>query len=527
MTRAWLIAAVFFVAGCKKPSAPPSAPDADWLAGRAVTRGAPKNGGTLTVRLAIEPAGLTRLHDAFAEGTMTRITVGPIYQTLGGGLSSASESSVDHLTTRVTLRDGVTFHDGTPFTSADVKATLETILDEKNATSVLRSSLETLASVEAPDGRTVVLRWSRPYVFAEETLLNAVPIMPAHALMGDWDTLPIHRAPIGTGPYRFEKWEPGVALTYVKADARAHVQRIVFRFVKDETAAQTSWERGDFDVMTKISPAAWRAMEKQPWAWQQYQPVRFAENTYAWLGFNQRLPMFRDAKTRRALALLYPAQLVAKHVTLELEAQTTCPYYPPSKSCDASVTPLPFDPVQAQQLLSEAGWKRVDGVLQREGTKFTFAFLVPAQSVRMAKVLPLYLDTLKAAGIDARIETVDVSAYMSRVRPHDFEAIALSWASPTEQQDNFQNFHSSQAEVGSNFVGYVSPEVDALLEKIRVTWNVAERQALERQVHRLVYDEQAYLFLTRPPTLDAFKRGVQNVQPSLAWYDLASLWVEP
>ena len=71
--------------------------------------------------------------------------------------------------------------------------------------------------------------WQR---HARHTLLAALPVMPAHALQGDFDTLPIHRAPIGTGPFRFEKWEPGLSLSLVRADGRAHLDRVVFRFLR-------------------------------------------------------------------------------------------------------------------------------------------------------------------------------------------------------------------------------------------------------------------------------------------------------
>ena len=79
-------------------------------------------------------------------------------------------------------------------------------------------------------------------------------------------------------------------------------------------------------------------------------------------------------------------------------------------------------------------------MLDKEGARFSVAFLAAAQSPKMTRLLPLYLDTLKQAGIDARIETVDVSGYMSRVRAHDFDAMALSWSSADSVQDNFQIF---------------------------------------------------------------------------------------
>ncbi len=493
----------------------------------------------LTVRLPLEPVGLTRLHDRFNEGTMTRITVGPIYETLARVregqlhplLATSWRESDDHLSLSITLRSGVTFHDGKPFTSADVKATLDLVFDQKNATTAFRGNLETLERVETPDAQTVLIHWKRPYFLATWTLLGALPVLPAHALEGEFDTLPLHRAPLGTGPFRFVEWDAGSSLTYARHDAywgkAAHLAQVRFRFVKDDTAAMAAWERGEFDVMTRISAAAWRASESNPKLWADYQRVFFAENTYVWLGFNQRKPLFADARVRKALGLLFPMEVVARSVDLGLEPRTTCPYFPESKSCDPEVEPLPFDPAAAKSLLRQAGFadSDADGVLDREGVKLSVAFLAAAQSPKMAKLLPLYLDTLKQAGIEARIETVDVSGYMSRVRAHDFEAMALSWSSADSVQDNFQIFHSSQAAEGSNYVGYSNPKVDALLTTIRAEFDPEKRNALERRVHRLVYEDQATVFLGRRPTLDAFKRKVRGLEPSLGWYDLSAVWI--
>ena len=81
------------------------------------------------------------------------------------------------------------------------------------------------------------------------------------------------------------------------------------------------------------------------------------------------------------------------------------------------------------------------------------------------------------------------------------------------------------ASEGSNYVGYSNPEVDQLLTDIRAEYDPVKRAALERRVHRLVYDDQAYLFLGRRPALDAFKRKVRGLQPSLGWYDLSTVWI--
>ncbi|MFZ5445631.1 MAG: ABC transporter substrate-binding protein [Myxococcota bacterium] len=520
---------------CRTGGAGDAGPDADWLSGRpGADRGTPKRGGTLAVRLPLEPNGLTRLHDRFAEGTMVRITVGPIYETLARARADRLEpllaerwvESGDHLTLTVTLREGVRFHDGALLTSADVKATLALVMDPAKATSSFRASLETVSSVDAPDPRTVVVHFSRPYFLATHTLLAALPVMPAHALQGDFDTLPIHRAPIGTGPFKFERWEPGVSLSYVRADDRAHLDRVIFRFLKDDGAALQAFEKGELGLFVRVPPASWRALETQPWAWRDARRLSFEENAYAWIGFNQRLPLFQDVRVRRALAMLYPAEQIEKVVDLGLEPRTTCPYF--GESCDPTVRPLPFDVAGAKRLLAEAGWgdSDGDGVLDRGGARLSFSFLAAAQSPKMQKLLPIFLDTLMQAGVEARIESVDVSAYMSRVRAHDFEAMALSWSSGDAVVDLFPTFHSSQAAQGNDYVGYASPQVDALLERIRGELDPARRRALEREVHRRLFEDQAYLFMGRRPSLDLARRNVHGLVPASGWYDLAAVWIE-
>jgi peptide/nickel transport system substrate-binding protein len=529
---------------------PVPVPTSAWLAGTLPAPRpdeTPKMGGTLTLRVNVEPTGLTRLHDQMAEGTMVRLTVGPLYETLArvdpknpAGpllpvLAERWEESDDHLVLTVHLRSGVRFHDGSAFSARDVKAVVDVIRNHQNPTAVVRSYLDELDSLTVKDERTLVLKWKRPYFLASRTFLAAIPAMPAKALEGDFDQLAIHRAPIGTGPFRFEKWEPGFSMSYVRNEAywgdKAWLDRVVIRFVKDDTVAAQLWERGEFDLMTRIPPPVWRAVESAAevnrWAITGYHRSAFLENTYSWLGWNERRPMFADARVRRALAMLYPRDQVARLVDLGLEPPTTCPYYAASKSCDPTVAVIPNDEAAAKKLLDEAGWtdSNGDGVRDREGIPLRFTFLANAYSVKMGKLLPLYQEALRRAGIEADIERIDPGAYASRVRARDFDVIALSWSSADAVQDLYPLFHSSQREAGSNSVGYSNPEVDALLEQIRTEFDPEARAALERKVHRKLYEDQVYLFLSLRPQLDAVKTRVRGLVPSLAWYRLQDVWL--
>jgi peptide/nickel transport system substrate-binding protein len=526
-------------------------PSRDWLEGRMPAEalaGEPVKGGTFTLRVPVEPPGLNRLHDQLAEGTMAQYTGATCFETLAEidrdthpryelkpALATSWQESDDHLTLTVKLRKGVRFHNGEPFSSRDVKAQMDVILDPKNATRSIASYFEDLESVTTPDELTVVLKWKKPYFLANRNFLTQIPIVPASALKGDYDTLPSNRAPIGTGPWKFEKWETGRSISFTRFDgywgARPYFDKIVVRFVKDETVAAQLWEQGEFDLMTRIQPPVWRSVEAatgaNAWAIRGYHRIQFLQNNYGWLGWNEERPFFSDPKVRRALTMLYPAALVDRQIDMGLEPATTCPYYRESDSCDPTVTPLPYDPKAAAALLDEAGWKdsNGDGVRDKGGVPLKFTFLANAYSVKMGKLLPLMQEELRKVGVEMDIEKAETASYLKRLREHDFDAASLNWSSLDVVQDQYQIFHSSQAaKNGSNFVSYKNPDVDALLEHIRTEFDPAKRMQLERSVHRALYDDQVYTFLSNRPTLDAVKVDIHGLKPSLAWYDLRKAW---
>ncbi len=533
--------------GCsKKPqNTEQPTPDKAWLEGAVVPESPaqkPSRGGTLTVRVAVEPTGFSRIHDQQAEGTMVRYITGTVYETLGrldpqhpeGELLPSLADSWTQLgaVLTVALKRGVQFHDGSPFTCADLAAVIAAIRDPAHLTVAMRTALGPIESVECVDDLTLRVKWTEPSIFTTRALLGSVPAMPSEALVGDFDTLPIHRAPIGTGPFRFSAFEPGNRLVLTRVDgprATAFLDQVIIRFVKDDTVALSLWEQGAFDLFTRIPPATWRAIEKLPWAVRDYRRLRFDENAYGWIGWNRQRPVFDDVRVRRALAMLYPAEAISKAVELGLEVRTTCPFFRTSASCDPSIVPLPYDPPAAKALLDEAGWKDLDGdgLRERNGVPLAFSFLMVSSSQRLGKVLPLFQEQLVAAGVKLALEPVDAAQSIARMRTHDFDAAAMSWSNPDALQDQFDLFHSSQIDGGKNSVAISSPRLDALLTTIRHTANPVERAGLERQLHRLLFDDQVYLFLTARPSLDAAKRRVHGLSPSLAWYDLSKVWVDP
>ncbi len=544
--------------GCPREKEPASTAQApvrsiakEWLEGKLpayVGQGTPAPGGTLTVRLYSEPLGLNRLHDEQKEALMVRYTVGPIYETLFELdrddhpryrmmplLAESYVETSDRLTQTIHLRKGVKFHDGEPMTSRDVKAVMDVLLDPKNPTHAFSSSFTDLAGYETPDDFTFVIKWKRPYYLGFHTFATALPIMPASALRGDFNTLPINRSPIGTGPFKFARWEPNKMISLVRNEnywgKQPYLDRLDFRIVRDDSVATEMFERGDFDLMVAIQPSVWRALEKpdpkNAWAVDNYNRVYFADYNYSWIGWNEERPFFSDGKVRVALGMLIPYDRIFRDIDLGLEIPTSCPFYVESPYCDPDVQRLAYNPEAAKRLLAESGWVDTngDGVRDKGGVPFKFTFLTRVTSARLNRIAELLRDQFKKVGIEMDIDRVDNALMKDRRLKHQFDALAMNWSNQDIEDDMFELFHSSQVN-GGNSISYRSPETDRLIEETRAEFDFQKRIGLNRRIHRKLYQDQAYYFMSSRPTLDAVKKNVHGIKPSVAWYDFRKIWIQ-
>jgi ABC-type transport system substrate-binding protein len=479
--RALLAVAALAFAGCTKPVAPQSS--------------------TLVIRAMAEPGGLDFLEDNFHDAWVARITrntvteglleIDPSNYQLKPQLAERWEESADHLVDTFHLRPA-RFHDGAVFTAADVVAVLDAVMDTRRHTASTRADFIDLESYRAVDEKTVELKWKQYSPFQ----LRAVAKLPICHCADS-------RHPIGTGPYAFESWAAGDRVTLKRRDDRAHVDTIVFRFVKDHTLATAAFEHGDFDLMTFIQPAVWRSFK-----FDGYTQLKSTDNSYSYVAWNESFAPFADPRVRRAFAHLYPADKVAQQIDLGLEVPTTCPYWLESGYCDPEVKPLAYAPDEARAMLADAGY--ADG--------FKFRLLIPATSVRLGKLAPVLQEDLAKVNVTLEIEKADSAVMSQRVTKRDFEATSRVWTELDSVQDQYGTFHTGG---GSNFVGYSSPEADALMERLRTGEHV------ERELHRRLYDDQPYLFMTARQSLDAAKKRVHGLKPSLLWYDLRAVTVDP
>jgi peptide/nickel transport system substrate-binding protein len=451
-------------------------------------------------------------------------------------LATSWEVSADQLTFRFRLRREVSWHDGSSFSGKDVVATVKKILDPSVRALHLRNNFADLAEISTAPGDefTVIARYRKPYFLAFRALAT-LPIYPAHLLAqaGDMLHAPLHRAPVGTGPFRFEEWKSGERISFTRNPSywgpKAHLDRLVYRIVSDASVAFELLKRGEFDLYLQLQPQQWlRDLEGAGLKGKVYR-LRYFNPNYNWIGWNEERPFFAEARVRAALNYAIDTEAVRKMFLFGLDRPTTCHFYLDSAACDASLAPRPYDPARAAKLLDEAGWKDHDGdgIRDKDGVPFRFTFLMNADSTFLGKLAPYLQQQLAKIGIAVEIRKVDWALFTQLLGEHKFDATSLRWGNSDVAQDPYEIWHSSQMKEGSNFISFHNAQADALIEQARTTLDDARRNELYRKLGRLLYDEAPYTFLYSRASLDAVRVGVQGIRPSVAWYDLQDAWLAP
>ena len=493
---------------------------------------APQPGGTLVVRLDQEPPSLDKLTDSALAidwllerkvlESMAELGAHPDYA-LRPALATDWSISPDQLTFTFHIRRGVTWHDGAPFSGKDVVATVRKILDPAVRAMHLRNNFADLADIACAPGDdfTVIAHYKKPYFLAFRALATLV-IYPAHLLEKAGDVLhsPLHRAPVGTGPFRFEEWKTGDHISFVRNEKywgrKAYLDRVVYRIVLDPAVGFQLLKQGEFALYLQLQPQQWlRDLD----GLKGIERIKFFNPNYNWIGWNEQRPFFKDARVRQAMNYAIDTEAVRNSFLMGLDRPTTCHFYLDSSACDHSLLPRPYDPARAARLLDEAGWPVKDGV------RFRFTFLMNADSVFLAKLTPYMQQELHKLGIEMDIKKVDWALFTQLVEQHDFDATSLRWGNSDVVQDPYEIWHSSQSKDGNNFVFFNDPRVDALIETARATLDDARRNELYREMGRRLYDEAPYTFLYSRPSLDAVRSDVRGLQPSVAWYDLQDVWL--
>ncbi|MBI4465496.1 MAG: hypothetical protein HY647_12390 [Acidobacteria bacterium] len=456
------------------------------------------------------------------------------------------------------LRRDVRFHDGARFTAQDVKFSFETIKNEYVDAPSLRNYYKDLESCEVLDNYTVRLTYSTQYWMARE-FAGGFEVLPRHIYNQDgllekdpqafgkrFNENPSNRNPIGTGPYKFDRWDTGMQIVLARQDdywdvpRRGHLNRIVFKFITDPVAALQSLKNGEVNFLPGVTVEQFEEETNDREFLRKFAKVEYYTPAFNYIGWNMRRPPFDDSKVR--LAMAYGAldrQEFLEKVLHERGVIVTGSQYYYGPAYDHNLLPYAYDPEKAKQLLLEAGWYDRDGdglrdkeVLDQQGKPylkpFRFELLLPSGNDVARRRAAIMKENLRKLGIDMTVRELEWATFLEQINDRKFDACNLGWATSLES-DPYQIWHTSQMENrGSNHVGFGNAETDQLIEQSRLTIADEARRKLFLELHRIQHEQQPYLFLYTSPNLGIYDkryRGVKfyKVRPG---YDLTE-WFLP
>jgi peptide/nickel transport system substrate-binding protein len=540
---AGLVGGCLLLAGCSRPEAPTSetittiSPDQKPVIGDWVVQQIPVDPDTLNPLTGEDAYGdMIRTNNIF-EGM---ITMDNYTLKLKPMLAQTWEVSPDQLTYTFHLRHDVKWQDGVPFTAEDVKYTYDTVQDPKVDAAQLRVYFDNIKSCDVLDPYTIRFTATERYFKTLEEL-GGLPIIPKHILEKDdpdFNKSAFGRNPVGTGPYKFVRWDTGSQIVLERNPSYWGAQnhypsRLVFRVIQEPYIAAQLLKKGEIDVVNDVAPLQWERELAHSRSASRLKELVYPFPAYSYFGFNLRNPMFADVHVRHAIDLLMPRAEILKQIYLNKYATEATGYILPGTPDDnPSIMPTPYDPKLAIQLLAEAGWKNDhgDGVLYKHGVPFRFTLVYPVANELAQKQAELIQESLRGAGIDLQLSGLEFAQLIANLDDWNFDSAMLSWTLVPDD-DPYQLWHSSQATVkkSSNFIGFADPAADKLIEAGRLEYDSDKRAQIYQKLEGIIHDDYPVCFLFNPHFILAVSNRFQDVKlfPPLPCYDVTNWWVPP
>ena len=336
------------------------------------------------------------------------------------------------------LRPGVTWHDGTPHTSADVKFTVEAINSPAyNPEST--DGFDRITSVDTPDPLTAVLHYKE--VYAPYALQFVRGTLPKHVLEGrDIDTAnDYNRAPLGTGPYKVAEWKSGEYLrleavpNYWRGAQFPAIKTLLFKFIANTNTRINQLKSGEVDMVVMFPWDKHREVSAIPGV----SVHRIDGNGYEHVTLNQRaFPAFADVRVRQALTHAVDRELVSKAILEGLAPVTHGPVQPVSWAHNPKVRQYAFDPARANALLDEAGWRDTnsDGVRDKGGQRFAFTLITQAGFAVRENVAQVLQRQFKDVGVEAAVQLHDGTSISKLWFEGKFHAMLHWWQLPADPE---------------------------------------------------------------------------------------------
>jgi peptide/nickel transport system substrate-binding protein len=433
-------------------------------------------------------------------------------------LASNIQRSDDGLTFTFTLRDGVTFHDGRQFSSADAKYTLDTVLANTFAKSasffegVGANRKGFIKSVDAPDARTLVIQLTSPWTGLHSNLV-AIPIIPKDS----YDSQKTH--PIGTGPFKFKSYDQSQQVVDLEAnpnywDGPPQMATLRARVISDSNAMQAELQSGRVDIAplpTSLSPDAIKALGSNP----NLAVHQFTGSNVNLLTFNTREAPLDNVKVRQAIAHAIDREGLIRDLMLG-QGKIAHSILPESSWAYTSGQTYNFDPATAKRLLDEAGLRDPDGDGPQMRISKPIVFRISGSSAVARQLSGVIQNYLKNVGLPVSIETSELNVLFESLRRGQFQMTYGQWVGGNQDPIFYRDLFATseiptETRASRNRSRYSNQELDQILIEATNTYDHDKAKPLYARAQEIVSRDAPILPLWYQANMVIAKKSVGNI----------------
>lgn len=410
------------------------------------------------------------------------------------------------------LRPGVKWHDGVPFTSADVKFTWEAVKDPKFIAES-KDGTEDIDSIETPDDLTVIVNYNKIVPNFASTLFT-FGILPKHTLEGhDLNTAPYNDKPLGTGPFVAKEFKHGQYIVvdrnpdYWRLDktggALPYIDRMVFKIVPDSNTLATQLRSGEVDLVVQVPYTQAKQLENIAGL----QLIKAPLLSWQHLDFNFKgAPALQDLRVRRAIAHAINRETLVRAMS-GYPLAIRSPVVPLFDFYDAAVPTYPYDVATANRLLDEAGYARgADGVRAKGSERMAYRIVGQAGRADDELVEQVLIAQFKAVGIEASIDNKAGVAFREARYKGNYDMLYSRWI--TSADPVYSVFFGTKGT--NNGQGYSNPELDAAMAKMESTLDPTEKKKHAFTMQSIIATDVPTIPLTSNVAVIAVTKKLKN-----------------
>jgi peptide/nickel transport system substrate-binding protein len=437
--------------------------------------------------------------------------------------------SRDGLTLKYKLRPNVYFHDGVRLTCRDLAFTWRAVINPRN-NDITHDGYRDIRSIDCTDPLVAIVHMRRAYAPFLQQLWGVngnAAILPEHLLekvndsKGSFNTAAYQAAPIGSGPFKFVRWDRGQDVELEAYDkyfmGRPKLDRVIFKIVPDDSTLVAELKTHEIDMAARLGSNVWRQVQHLPGT----VTITVPSFEFDHIDFNLRRPLFADVRMRRALALAVDRRgIIAKisHGNGDLAYTALSPVI--SSDYDPHVAHYDYDPAAAKKMLDVLGWKLgPDGVRVKGGQRLAFTYATQTESVTGRAIEAFVQRAWHDIGADVSVKNQSSAQFFDNtangvLQGGKYDVAGFAWVGAADPDDSAIYSGHNMAPAGQNALYWNDPVATKAMDDGLATVDPRKRRAASWIEQERFAAEVPSIILDFRREIYSYNSDLKNFKPS-------------